>query len=57
MGQKIKVSGLNTEVILIKKCCAKNSIKKFLKAHILFLAIDDFNNADCAIRFNNLFYE
>jgi hypothetical protein len=27
MGQKLKVSGLNTEVILMKKCCAKNSIK------------------------------
>jgi hypothetical protein len=55
---KLKVSGLNTEVILMKKCCAKNSIKKIPESAIAtFLAIDDFNNADCAIRFNNLFYE
>jgi hypothetical protein len=40
----------------MKKCCAKNSIKKSPESAIAtFLAIDDFNNADCAIRFNNLF--
>ena len=36
--------------MLMKKCCARNNIKKIPESAIAtFLAIDDFNNADFAI--------
>jgi|UPI000404D21D hypothetical protein len=36
----------------MKKCCARNNIRKSPESAIAtFLAIDDFNNADFAIRF------
>jgi hypothetical protein len=58
MGQKIKSIRTKYRSNINEKCCAKNSIKKIPESAIAtFLAIDDFNNADCAIRFNNLFYE
>jgi hypothetical protein len=57
MGQKIKSIRTKYRSNIMKKCCAKNSIKIPESAIATFLAIDDFNNADCAIRFNNLFYE
>jgi hypothetical protein len=50
MRYRVKVS-LKTDVILIKKCCARNNIKKSPSAIATFFAIDDFNNADFAIRF------
>jgi hypothetical protein len=42
----------------MKNAVLRTALKKIPESAIaLFLAIDDFNNADCAIRFNNLFYE
>jgi hypothetical protein len=38
----------------MKNAVLRTALKKIPKR--LLLAIDDFNNADCAIRFNNLFW-
>jgi hypothetical protein len=40
MGNRIKISALNTDVILIKKCCVKNNIKSPERAIATFF-IDD----------------
>jgi hypothetical protein len=46
------VSALKTETKLIKKCKARNEIRKTPESAIAtFFAIDDFNNVDFAIRF------
>jgi len=52
----LKVSGLKTEVLFIKKCCAKNKIKKSPEsAMATFLAMDELKTEDFAIRLYNLF--
>ena len=50
----MKASALKTETKLMKKCNARNEIKKIPESAIAtFLAIDDFNNVDFAISFEN----
>jgi hypothetical protein len=44
------VSGLKTDVLLIKKCCVKNKIKNSPESAIAtFLAIDEPNNVAFAM--------
>ena len=52
----LNTSALNTEVKLMEKCKAKNEIKKSPEsAMATFLAMDELNTEDFAIRLNNLF--
>jgi hypothetical protein len=56
MEIELKISFLNTDVILIKNAATKNNYQKnFERAIATFFAIDKFNNSDFAIRFYNLF--
>ena len=52
----LNTSALNTEVKLMEKCKAKNEIKKSPEsAMATFLAMDELNTEDFAIRMCNLF--
>ena len=47
---ELNVSGLKSDVLFIKQCCAKNKIKNNPESAIAtFLATDDFNKVESAI--------
>jgi hypothetical protein len=57
MGQKIKSIRTKYRSNINEKNAVLRTALKIPESAIATFLADDFNNADCAIRFNNLFYE